>query len=123
MKTNFKSMMVIGMMILGTATTFAATDKMNHASPSISVEYHTKKECNLRHIHDSRCGGGPRVDIHNRKMLPGMSKELRKHILKGNHKFNRHGVCRKCDLTRSEIRHIEREMEHSHPTPPPPHRR
>jgi len=104
MKATFKSMMVIGMMILGTTTSFAssntAIDK-NHNTP--------KKECHLRHIHDSHCGGMSVADKHC--VYPGMDKKLRNHIIKGNHKFNHSGVCKKCNMTMREIQHVERGME------------
>ena len=103
MKATFKSMMVIGMMILGTATSFANSN-------ASADKYHNvpRQECHLRHIHDSRCGGAPVVD--KAKIYPGMDKKLRKHLLKGDHKFNRYGVCKNCNMNIREINHIERGL-------------
>ena len=80
MKATFKSMMVIGMMILGTATAFG------------------KSNFNV----DKR-----------------MDKKMEKHFNEGKHKFDKHGMCKKCSLTIYEIRSVEREMRNSRPTPPP----
>lgn len=126
MKTTLKSMMVIGMMILGTVTTFGKTttnvDKhivSHNAANTVVVVHSTKKPCMLRHIHDSRCGGAP----NGQKVFPGMTNKVRNHIIKGNHRFNRHGVCTKCDLTASQIHHIEHEMGIKHTVPMKSYRR
>lgn len=109
MKATFKSMMVIGMMILGTITSFANTnnDKKNRQN---SIP---KAECHLRHIHDAYCGGAPVV---NHQTHPGMDKKMHKHMTKGKHKFDKHGHCKTCHFTIHDIRRIEREMhiEHHH---------
>ncbi len=115
MKTTFKSMMVIGMMILGTATTFAKSnvkvDKFEaHKEPQMMTVH---KDCRLRHTHDRHCGNSFQVR---------MDKKMNKHFLERKHKFDKHGVCKKCHLTKHEIPSVEREMGLQHPTPPPAHR-
>lgn len=115
MKTTFKSMMVIGMMILGTATTFAKSnvkvDKFEaHKEPQMMTVH---KDCRLRHTHDRHCGNSFQVR---------MDKKMNKHFLERKHKFDKHGVCKKCHLTKHEIPSVEREMGLHHPTPPPAHR-
>ena len=53
MKATFKSMMVIGMMILGTVTSFASNNIDKHHNPGNKA----KAECHINHIHDKHCGG------------------------------------------------------------------
>lgn len=103
MKTTMKSMMVIGMMILGTMTTLGNTTTNVHNNKSHFVVRTTvvSNTCNKRHGHDRCCNI-------NRK--PVMREKLRAHILKGNHNFDRHGVCKKCNLSRSEVRRMENEL-------------
>lgn len=115
MKTTFKSMMVIGMMILGTATAFAKSnanvDKFDaHKEPHMMTVH---KDCRLRHTHDRHCGNSFQVR---------MDKKMEKHFMERKHKYDKHGVCKKCHLTIHEIPSVEREMRISHPTPPPAHR-
>ncbi len=58
MKATFKSMMVIGMMILGTATAFGKSnfnvDKYNATKAPYTMIVH--KDCKIRHKHDKYCG-------------------------------------------------------------------
>ena len=98
-----KSMMVIGMMILGTMTTLGNTTTNVHNNKSHFVVHTTevKSMCNKRHVHDRCC---------NTDRKPVMSERMRTHILKGNHNYDRHGVCKKCNLTRFEVRKIENEL-------------
>ena len=113
MKTTMKSMMVIGMMILGTMTTLGNTTTNVHNNKSHFVVRTTvvSNTCNKRHGHDRCCNI-------NRK--PVMREKLRAHILKGNHNFDRHGVCKKCNLSRSEVRRMENELlRHDRNTCPP----
>ena len=42
--------------------------------------------------------------------IDNMDKKLRKHLLKGDHKLNRYGVCKKCNMNIREINHIERGL-------------
>lgn len=108
MKATFKSMMVIGMMILGTATSFANTnsDKFNASHDK------DKKECHIHHNHDANFGGHVVVD--RTKARHGMDKKMHKHMMKGKHHFDKHGHCKKCHLTEHEIRRIEHDMHRPH---------
>lgn len=114
MKAIFKSMMVVGMMILSTATSFAGNnidkDKDKHQEPARTFT----TGCNLRHMHDVHCNAAPAVD--HDKVYPGMNKKMRKHILKRKHHFDKHGHCKKCHYTSHEIHRMEREM-HMEPHP------
>lgn len=94
MKTIFKSTMVIGMMLLGTMTSFGKT--------TTNVD----KLC--KH---------PVLRVENGR--PVLDKKTRNHIIKGNHKYNKDGLCRKCKLTRSQIYRIERHIADENPTPLP----
>ena len=116
MKTTLKSLMVIGMMILSTATSFAANNADHHNKSQRPQAPTMQRECRLRHMHDSRCGGIVMADRHQF----AMDKKMRKHMAKGNHKFDRHGMCKKCRLTRRDIRRFEHSMtarpRPAHPT-------
>ena len=122
MKATFKSMMVIGMMILGTVTSFANNNIDKHHNPHNKV----KVECHNNHIHDVHCGGYVVVD--HPKAHPGMDKKMHKHMKKGKHRFDKHGQCKKCHLTQYEIDRIMRDRHHGHhkdahrPAPPKPHK-
>ena len=112
MKATFKSMMVIGMMILGTATAFGKSnfnvDKYNATKAPYTMIVH--KNCKIRHKHNKYCGDAFTVR---------MDKKMEKHFNEGKHKFDKHGMCKKCSLTIYEIRSVEREMRNSRPSPPP----
>ena len=121
MKATFKSMMVIGMMILGTVTSFANNNIDKHHNPHNKV----KVECHNNHIHDAHCGG--RVVADHPKAHPGMDKKMHKHMMKGKHRFDKHGHCKKCHLSQHEIDRIMRDRHHGHhknhrPAPPMPHK-
>ena len=113
MKATFKSMMVIGMMILSTATAFGKSnfnvDKYNATKAPYTMTVH--KDCKIRHKHDRYCGNSFTVR---------MDKKMEKHFNERKHKFDKNGKCKKCNLTIYEIRSVEREMRNSLPTPPPP---
>ena len=115
MKTTMKSMMVIGMMILGTMTTLGNTKTNVHNNKSHFVVRTTvvSNTCNKRHVHDRCC---------NIDRKPVMSEKMRAHILKGNHNYDRHGVCKKCHLTRSEVRRMENMLLSNSRNTCPPHR-
>ena len=115
MKTTMKSMMVIGMMILGTMTTLGNTKTNVHNNKSHFVVRTTvvSNTCNKRHVHDRCC---------NIDRKPVMSEKMRVHILKGNHNYDRHGVCKKCHLTRSEVRRMENMLLSNSRNTCPPHR-
>ena len=120
MKATFKSMMVIGMMILGTVTSFASNNIDKHHDPSNRV----KAECHINHIHDKHCGGHVIAD--HPKARPEMDKKMHKHMKKGKHRFDKHGHCKKCHLTKHEIdrimhdRHNGHHHDAHHPVPPKP---
>lgn len=123
MKTTLKNMMVIGMILIGTVPTFGKTTiTVNNNRSHFGI--HTtvvNKECRLRHMHDRTCGGMVVKDTRR----PMLDKTMLNHIIKGNHNFDRHDVCKKCNMTRSEIRRIEREVVSDRPTTypmPRPHR-
>ena len=103
-------MMVITMMILGTMTTYGKTNTESHNPYRTQT---IKKECRLRHIHDKSCQRTATIT----KPCPVMDKKLQKHIIKGNHKYDRRGVCHKCHLTISEIHRYEHRMGLCRPTP------
>ena len=67
MKATFKSMMVIGMMILGTATAFGKSnfnvDKYNATKAPYTMTVH--KDCKIRHKHDKYCGNSFTVQTWN----------------------------------------------------------
>ena len=113
MKATFKSMMVIGMMILGTATAFGKSnfnvDKYNATKAPYTMTVH--KDCKIRHKHDKYCGNSFTVR---------MDKKMEKHFNDQKHKFDKRGMCKKCSLTIYEIHSVERELRNSRPTPPPP---
>ena len=114
MMATFKSMMVIGMMILGTATAFgkssANVDKYGAHKDPHTMTVHMN--CRIRHNHTKHCGNTFSVR---------MDRKMEKHFRDGKHKFNKHDVCKKCNLSLHEIHSVEREMGLSRPTPPPPH--
>ena len=110
MKTTIKSMMVITMMILGTMTTFGKTNTNSHNPSRVQT---VRKECNLRHIHNRNCGKTVVIS----RPCPVMDKQLRKHIVKGNHRYDRRGVCSKCHLTVSEVHRYEHQLRLCNPIP------
>lgn len=91
MKATFKSMMVIGMMILGTATAFGKSnfnvDKYNATKAPYTMTVH--KDCKIRHKHDKYCGNSFTVR---------MDKKMEKHFNDQKHKFDKRGMCKKCSL-------------------------
>lgn len=113
MTTKNFGMMVIGMMLIGTTTVFGKTNTTVKNDRHFDV--HT--ECNLRHIHNGSCNGTPAVDSH--KIFPGMSMEMRKHIMSGHHVYGRHNECKICHLSKNDIKKIEREMHNNHNAPRP----
>ena len=119
MKATFKSMMVIGMMILGTVTSFANNNIDKHHAPHNKV----KAECHINHIHDAHCGSHVVAD--HPKPHPRMDKKMHKHLMKGKHRFDKHGQCKKCHLTQVEInrmmrRHNFHNNDAHRPAPPKP---
>lgn len=104
--------MIIFVIIFGTITANAISlnnddiecDSQDAESTEIIQK---KKKCLLHHIHDEQCGGKYIVD--HTKVYPGMNKKLRRHLYKGHHKFHR-DVCRRCHLTKKEIRRMEPEV-------------
>lgn len=110
MKTTVKSMMLIGMMVLGSVTTFGKTTiSVSLNGPHISAHVTTKaKECKLRHMHDKNCGGMV-VEPHKAPgRCPLSDKEMEKHMKKGKHNFLKNDICKKCHLTREQVRQMER---------------
>lgn len=111
MKATFKSMMVIGMMILGTITSFASNnidkdkdkDKLSKPARTFIAETNVHNDRNAVYVE--------RTNFH-----PGIDKKMHKHFNKRKHSFDKHGHCKKCHYTAHEIRRIEREMhlEHRH---------
>lgn len=109
MKATFKSMMVIGMMILGTITSFASNnidkdkDKLSKPARTFVAETNVHNDRNAVYVE--------RTNFH-----PGIDKKMHKHFNKRKHSFDKHGHCKKCHYTAHEIRRIEREMhlEHRH---------
>lgn len=107
MKATFKSMMVIGMMILGTITSFANNnidkDKLSKPARTFIAETNVHNDRNAVYVE--------RTNFH-----PGIDKKMHKHFNKRKHSFDKHGHCKKCHYTAHEIRRIEREMhlEHRH---------
>lgn len=117
MKTIVKSMMLIGMMVLGSVTTYGKTTiSVSLNGPHISAHVTTKaKECRLRHVHDKTCGG-PLVDINKAPgKCPLNDKKLEKHLRKGDHNFAKNDICKKCHMTRAEIRRMEHGRVHERP--------
>lgn len=109
MKATLKSMMVIGMMILGTITSFASNnidkdkDKLSKPARTFIAETNVHNDRNAVYVE--------RTNFH-----PGIDKKMHKHFNKRKHSFDKHGHCKKCHYTAHEIRRIEREMhlEHRH---------
>lgn len=111
MKTTFKSMMIIGMMILGTATGFAKKNaNVNNFNSHNNI---VRKECMLKHNHTASCIVP--MAAHAPKPVHHMDHKMMKHFMDGRHHFDRFGICRDCHHTTHEILHIEREMNiHNH---------
>ena len=108
--------MIVMMMVMGTvsvnATIDTDTDVLFEDKYEANTEIQLKrKKCHINHIHTEMCGGNY---VHDRtKVYPGMNKRLRHHIMKGHHKWHR-DVCRRCHLTKKEVRKMEvqiRNME------------
>lgn len=103
--------MVIGMMILGTITSFASNnidkdkdkDKLSKPARTFIAETNVHNDRNAVYVE--------RTNFH-----PGIDKKMHKHFNKRKHSFDKHGHCKKCHYTAHEIRRIEREMhlEHRH---------
>lgn len=108
MKTLFRTFLIITMMVIGTAYAEAIVnidiDKLPDDQRVAETELKHKKKCHIRHIHTETCGGKYVRD--RTRVYPGMNKRLRHHILKGHHKWHR-DVCRKCHLTKKEVRKME----------------
>ena len=116
MKTLFRTLLFITIMIMGTASANAIVnintdflpDDQSMEDMKVSLK---KKKCHLCHIHTEMCGGKYVKD--RTRVYPGMNKRLRHHIMRGHHKWHR-DVCRKCNLTKKEVRTMEvqiRKME------------
>lgn len=116
MEKIVRTLMIVMMMIMGTisvkATVGIDIDVLSEDDYAANTEVQLhKKKCHINHIHTETCGG---KYVHDRtKVYPGMNKRLRHHILKGHHKWHR-DVCRRCHLTKKEVRKMEvqiRKME------------
>ena len=115
MKRIIRALMIVLMMVLGTisikATIYTDIDELSEDECVANMEMQRKKRCHINHIHTETCGG---KYVHDRtKVYPGMNRRLRHHILKGHHKWHR-DVCRRCHLTKKEVRKMEvqiRKME------------
>ena len=116
MEKIVRTLMIVMMMIMGTisvkATVGIDIDVLSEDDYAANTEVQLhKKKCHINHIHTETCGG---KYVHDRtKVYPGMNKRLRHHILKGHHKWHR-DVCRRCHLTKKEVRKMEvqiRNME------------
>ena len=109
MKTTVRILMIVMMMVMGTvsvnATIDTDTDVLFEDKYEANTEIQLKrKKCHINHIHTEMCGGNY---VHDRtKVYPGMNKRLRHHIMKGHHKWHR-DVCRRCHLTKKEVRKME----------------
>lgn len=97
-------------MLLGTMTTFGKTNTNSHNPSRVQT---VRKECNLRHIHNRNCGKTVVIS----RPCPVMDKQLRRHIVKGNHRYDRRGVCSKCHLTVSEVHRYEHQLGLCNPIP------
>lgn len=105
--------MIAILMVIGTVSADAIicpeTETIEGPLGAVSTEViQKKKKCALQHIHTEACGGKYVVD--RTKVYSGMSKKLRRHIYRGHHKFHR-DVCRRCHLTKKEIRRMEPEVK------------
>lgn len=113
MKTLVRSLVIVIVMIFGTTTADATLVVDNDIETEtleavISDIAQKKKKCVLNHIHNETCGGKYVVD--RTKVYAGMNKKLRRHIFRGHHKYHR-DVCRRCHLTRNEIRRMEPQVK------------
>ena len=112
MKAILRTLIIITMMVIGTVSANAIvhidTDLLSDPQETASTEMQLKKKkCHICHIHTELCGGKYVRD--RTRVYPGMNKRLRHHILRGHHKWHR-DVCRKCHLTKKEIRKMEVEV-------------
>lgn len=106
MKTStFKTMMIIGMMTIGTVTTFGKTNTNVHHDR----HHNTRTEVVVVTNHNS---------LLDRHMRPGMNRRFFiDHMMAGRHYIGRNHECEVCHLTKREIREVEKEMRHSSHTP------
>lgn len=111
MKTKLRTLLIVIMLVIGTASANALihidNTLLHDDLTSQNTEVDPKKKCTLFHIHTETCGGKYVAD--RTRVYPGMNKRLRHHILKGNHKWHR-DVCTKCHLTKKEVRKMEVEV-------------
>ncbi len=105
MKTStLKTMMITGMMILGTATIFGKTTTNVHHDKM----HNTRTEVVVVTNHS----------MFDRHMRPGMDRRFFiNHMMEGRHIFGHNHECKVCHLTRHQIHEIEKDMRHNHHTP------
>ena len=113
MKTStFKTMMLIGMMTLGTVTTFGKTNTVVRHENNRNTRTEVVVVTNHNH------------GVLDRHLRPGMDRRFFiTHMMEGRHFFGHNHECKVCHLTKREIREVEKDMRHSnHHTPAPIHR-
>lgn len=107
MKTStFKTMMITGMMILGTMTTFAKTNANVHHDRNHGTRTEVVVVTSNHH------------SMIDRHMRPGMERSFFiNHMMEGRHYFGHSHECKVCHLTKREIREVEKDMRHNHHVP------
>lgn len=107
MKTStFKTMMITGMMILGTLTTFGKTNTNVHHDRNHNTRTEVVVVTNHNH------------GMFDRHMRPGMDRRFFiNHMMEGRHYFGHNHECKVCHLTRHQIHEIEKDMRHQHVAP------
>ena len=101
-------MMIIGMTFIGTTTTFGKTN----VTVSTSSRNGVRTELRVTGHSDRHVSHGTTCCSHRHDCRPG-TFDMRRHMLEGNHRYNRYNICVVCDKSKKEIRRYEREMRHN----------
>lgn len=120
MKTStFKTMMIIGMMTLGTVTTFGKTNTNVHNNRNHNTR--TEVVVGLRASspeHQWSARTNHNHGMFDRYMRPGMDRRFFiNHMMEGRHYFGHNHECKVCHLTKHQIHEVEKDMRHNHHTP------
>lgn len=101
-------MMIIGMTFIGTTTSFGKTN----VTVSTSNRNGVRTEIRVTGHNDRNVSHTTTCCTHRQTSRP-RTFDMRRHMIEGNHRYNRHNICVVCDKSKKEIKRYEREMRHN----------